>query len=50
MEKIGAIAAIKEYFGQDSRPVTMEEIKAIGAMGVKELGPLCATALGKTLA
>ena len=48
---IGPIEALKQFFGSDGKPVTREELEALGkALGIeaiKELGAECAKALGK---
>jgi len=49
METISIVSAIKEYFSTPEKPVTTDELKALGVQGIKELAPACAEALGKKL-
>jgi hypothetical protein len=50
MEKIKAISAIRTFFNTDGyRPVDIGELKELSADEKKELGRLCAKALGKEL-
>ncbi len=47
-QTIGPLDAVRAFFGTPEKPVTVEEIRALGSVGVKELAPDCARALGKT--
>ena len=49
VEKTSAVAAVRDFFSKDSRPVTFQELKDLGGDGVRELAPDCARALGKEL-
>ncbi len=42
------IAAIRKFFSENSRPVTIEEMKRLTKEDKDELGPLCLAALGET--
>lgn len=50
METVTNAAAIKTYFEADGgRKLTMAEFRALSDADKKELGALCAAALGKTI-
>ena len=48
-EPIAGTVAIKRFFEQDGRKVTMEELKTLTREDKEELAPLCAKALGVEL-
>jgi len=45
---IGPLEAVKSFFSTEERPVTQEELRALGRPGILELGPQCAKALGRS--
>ena len=48
-EVITSVEAVKRFFGTPDKPVTFQELKELGAAGVKELAVDCAKALGLQL-
>lgn len=50
METISPVQAIKRYFADDPRPVSLAELKELSQEDRKELGALAAKELGLELA
>jgi len=46
-EEMSNVGAIREFFGKDSREVTLQELKGLGQDERVELGTACKMALSK---
>jgi hypothetical protein len=48
-EEMSSVMAIRRFFSEGARPVSLDELKQLDTRDKEELGVLCASALGVRL-